>query len=55
MLSRILAIGATALLEPVVSRIGINPETRQFVDESGRSILFHGVNIVYKQAPYIPV
>ena len=54
MLKNFFVIGATALLEPIVSKITVNPETRQFVDESGRSVLFHGVNIVYKQAPYIP-
>jgi endoglycosylceramidase len=55
MLNRVLALGVTALLEPVISRISVNPETRQFVDESGRSVLFHGVNVVYKVAPYIPI
>ena len=25
-----------------------------FIDEDGRSVLFHGVNVVYKVAPYIP-
>jgi len=54
MMNRVLALGAIALMEPVLSKIGINPESRQFVDESGRSILFHGVNVVYKVAPYIP-
>lgn len=54
MFNRVLAFGATALLEPVISRISINPETRQFVDESGRSVMFHGVNVVYKVDPYIP-
>ena len=54
MLKNFFVIGATALLEPIASKITVNPETRQFVDESGRSVLFHGVNIVYKQAPYIP-
>lgn len=55
MMNKFLAFGAAILLEPVLSKISINPETRQFVDESGRTILFHGVNAVYKVAPYIPV
>ena len=25
-----------------------------FIDEDGRSVLFHGVNVVYKVPPYIP-
>ena len=36
------------------SAISINPDTRMFVDAEGRSVLFHGVNIVYKVDPYIP-
>jgi len=55
MMNKFLAFGAAILLEPALSKISINPETRQFVDESGRTILFHGVNAVYKVAPYIPV
>ena len=54
MLSRAIAIGASFLLEPILSKIAIDPESRQFIDENGRSVLFHGVNIVYKVAPYIP-
>ena len=54
MMNKLLALGATALLEPVLSKISINPESRQFVDEVGRTIIFHGVNVVYKVAPYIP-
>ena len=49
------AIGATALLtDPTLAKITINPESRQFIDEFGRSVLFHGVNVVYKVDPYIP-
>ena len=36
------------------ARIAVNPETRQLVDSDGRSVLFHGVNAVYKVDPYIP-
>lgn len=35
-------------------KIVINPETRQFNDEYGRAVLFHGQNAVYKVDPYIP-
>jgi endoglycosylceramidase len=37
------------------SKISINPLTKMFEDNSGRSLIFHGVNVVYKQAPYIPI
>ena len=46
------AIGTAAMM--VDARINVNPETRQFVDENNRSVIFHGVNVVYKQDPYIP-
>ena len=52
--SQLLAIGATVLLEPAMARIAVNPQTMSLVDEYGRNILFHGVNVVYKIAPYIP-
>lgn len=32
----------------------MDPDTSKFVDEHGRERFFHGVNIVYKSAPYIP-
>lgn len=52
---RIAAFGAAAcLIHPALAKIKVNPQTRQLVDESGRSVIFHGVNVVYKQDPYIP-
>ncbi len=33
----------------------INPSTRQIVDKYGRATIFHGVNVVYKVDPYIPI
>jgi endoglycosylceramidase len=30
-------------------------KNRQFIDESGRTRIFHGVNVVYKLPPYIPL
>lgn len=35
-------------------RIQINPETRMFTDEYGRTVIFHGVNAIYKLPPYFP-
>ena len=29
--------------------------TKQFVDESGRQVVFHGVNAVFKSAPWYPL
>lgn len=34
--------------------IKIDPESRHFLDESGRVRIFHGVNAVYKVPPYHP-
>ena len=37
------------------NRLRINTETRQLVDMHGRTTLLHGVNAIYKVAPYIPI
>ena len=34
--------------------IRINPNTRKFIDSHNRSIIFHGVNAVYKVPPFVP-
>jgi len=34
--------------------ITVNTTTRFMVDSVGRSVLLHGVNVVYKVDPYIP-
>eukprot|EP00929_Paragymnodinium_shiwhaense_P050058 TRINITY_DN25236_c0_g1_i3.p1 TRINITY_DN25236_c0_g1~~TRINITY_DN25236_c0_g1_i3.p1 ORF type:complete len:861 (-),score=106.77 TRINITY_DN25236_c0_g1_i3:111-2693(-) len=36
------------------STIHVDPDTRQFVDQSGRTRIFHGVNVVFKQPPFVP-
>lgn len=33
--------------------ISVDTESRHFVDESNRVRIFHGVNVVYKIAPYV--
>lgn len=46
-----------ALLGIVYAQSGeitVNPETRFMVDEYNRTVILHGVNIVYKMDPYIP-
>jgi endoglycosylceramidase len=35
-------------------KISVNPSTRMMQDAQGRSVIFHGVNVVYKVHPYIP-
>ena len=42
-----------ALASAQTGSISIDAQ-HHIVDETGRQILFHGVNAVYKQAPYIP-
>lgn len=36
-------------------KISINPKTKLMHDQYGRTAMFHGVNIVAKTPPYIPV
>jgi endoglycosylceramidase len=43
-------VGLAAALPP----IGWDPTLRQYVDDAGRARLFHGVNVVYKKAPWYP-
>lgn len=51
----LIALGATTfMLQPALAKISVNTETRNLVDEHGRSLLLHGVNVVYKVDPYIP-
>jgi endoglycosylceramidase len=48
---------AAVLLGTVVSQKGhitIDTNTRMMKDEARRTVMFHGVNVVYKVAPYIP-
>ena len=53
-----LSISLCALLFSAVvaqtGRISVNPNSRLMQDAAGRSVIFHGVNVVYKVAPYIP-
>jgi len=38
----------------ILGRIKINKYTRMFIDEQKRSVIFHGVNVVYKLFPFMP-
>ena len=53
-LATLTAALAAQTLADKASKISVNPDTRFFVDEEGRTVLFHGVNVVYKMDPYIP-
>eukprot|EP01096_Ripella_sp_DP13-Kostka_P014216 TRINITY_DN634_c0_g1_i4.p1 TRINITY_DN634_c0_g1~~TRINITY_DN634_c0_g1_i4.p1 ORF type:complete len:536 (-),score=168.48 TRINITY_DN634_c0_g1_i4:53-1615(-) len=46
-----LALVVTSVL---ANNIVVNPKTLDFVDSYGRTVLFHGVNVVYKVPPYYP-
>mmetsp|Transcript_10312 Transcript_10312/g.10251 ORF Transcript_10312/g.10251 Transcript_10312/m.10251 type:complete len:530 (+) Transcript_10312:35-1624(+) len=39
----------------VTAVIKVNTTTKMFQDDYGRSVIFHGVNVVVKSAPYIPI
>jgi|LakMenE18May11ns_1017448.scaffolds.fasta_scaffold8861128_1 hypothetical protein len=43
-----------AIASAQTGKISIDSASRSIVDETGRQILFHGINAVYKMAPYIP-
>jgi endoglycosylceramidase len=50
----VIAISVLHTILATQSKIKVNPVTHQFVDEFGRVNLFHGVNAVYKVAPWHP-
>ena len=35
-------------------KVKMNPSSRMFVDPNGRSLIFHGVNVVVKVYPFVP-
>lgn len=37
-----------------ISKLDIDSANRVFVDQDGRQVIMHGVNVVYKMDPYIP-
>ena len=39
----------------LVSGISISQQLRMPVDDYGRALILHGVNVVYKQSPYLPL
>ena len=51
---RIFESAVVAAVARAANSIHVNPETRFFEDSYGRTVLFHGVNAIYKMDPYIP-
>jgi hypothetical protein len=51
-LFNLLFIGICAATRDSGNKISV--EDREFIDEFGRQIILHGVNIVYKVDPYLP-
>jgi len=50
----LLTILASLFTVKAIDKVWIDSETRTVRDAHERHIIFHGVNIVYKMAPYIP-
>lgn len=45
---------ARAGAEHETPRVRVQPSNGHFVDEHGRTRIFHGLNVVYKQPPFVP-
>ena len=55
MISSILALTVLGIASAKERLIISDPQTGMFRDNLGRARIFHGTNVVYKIAPYIPV
>ena len=53
-LTTLAAALVAAVTSAASSQVSVNPDTRMFVDPEGRTVIFHGHNVVYKVDPYIP-
>ena len=40
---------------PASARFSVNSEKNRIVDGEGRERMFHGTNVVFKTAPFIPI
>jgi endoglycosylceramidase len=47
-------VAAVSLLQSSAAKVSIDSESRNILDDQGRALLLHGVNVVYKVDPYIP-
>lgn len=54
MFSKFALLAFTATTVSAISRLSVNPSTRLLENEDGETVILHGVNAVYKVAPYIP-
>lgn len=54
MVLRMLLLLLVCAWAPASAFVRVNPATQMFEDASGRTVVFHGVNAVYKQAPWLP-
>lgn len=43
------------IITKFLAKISIDSQTNNFIDEHGRTTIFHGVNAVYKIPPFIPL
>jgi len=55
LISRIISLLLSiSIVDAVSSKVYIDNQNRVIRDKDGRHTIFHGVNVVYKVAPYIP-
>lgn len=54
MLKKSLISSAAVAVASAASTIYLDPSTRTIRDSHDRQTVFHGVNVVFKQKPYIP-
>ena len=48
-------VGAAAVFASTTNaKVSVDSANRKIRDESGRDLLLHGVNVVYKVDPFIP-
>ena len=53
-LTNALLLGSAVATHTPDGKFSIDPEARVIRDGDDRHVIFHGVNVVYKVAPYIP-
>ena len=50
----LLLAAASLVANTASAKVSIEPESRTILDNEGRALLLHGVNVVYKVDPFIP-
>ena len=51
----LLLIAAAHIARAALLPISVVPGTPKFVDSDGRQRIFHGLNVVYKSFPFLPI